>query len=272
MNYIYCYTNKITNRKYVGQTNNIERRRREHRSASNNTFNSSYNDMFHRKLREYGEENFIFSILEELDTQDQTLVDQQEKYWIEELQTLLSQKGYNMTSGGQGCSSVNRILSDSEIDQLINDIKIGISYEILNKKYFISISYISMINHGLCFKKSDESYPLYSYYKQDSDYQELVDLLLYSDYTLKEISEKLNLGYSTVKKINYGTLRKGLVENYPIRQITPQQRRANRVKEMLLQKASDRENMFEVGVSKETIKRINYGETNKDLTLVYPLR
>lgn len=36
MNYIYCYTNKINGHQYVGQTNNVERRKREHRSCANN--------------------------------------------------------------------------------------------------------------------------------------------------------------------------------------------------------------------------------------------
>lgn len=33
MYYIYCYENKQNGHKYVGQTNNIERRKREHRSV-----------------------------------------------------------------------------------------------------------------------------------------------------------------------------------------------------------------------------------------------
>ena len=71
MNYIYCYTNKINGHKYVGKTNNLERRKREHRSNANNPLSKEYNYLFHRKLREYGEENFIFSILQELeDTED----------------------------------------------------------------------------------------------------------------------------------------------------------------------------------------------------------
>ena len=270
MYYIYCYTNKVTNRKYVGQTNNIDRRKREHLSCANNELSSSYNDLFHKKLREYGIENFIFSILEEVETKEDA--DTQEKYWIKQMQSLASQTGYNLTLGGQGNSYFTRILLDEEIQLLIIDIKKGISYKILSEKYNISISYISMVNQGLCFKQKDEIYPLYQYYKTDDDYQQLIELLLYSDLTLKEIAEKLNIGYSTVKKINSGALRKGLYPNYPIRKITPQQVKANRIKEMLLQGASDREILLEVDVSKETIKRINLGETNKDSNLIYPLR
>ena len=36
MNYIYCYTNKINGHQYVGQTNDVERRKREHRSCASN--------------------------------------------------------------------------------------------------------------------------------------------------------------------------------------------------------------------------------------------
>ena len=44
IHYIYCYTNKINNHKYVGQTNNYERRIREHRSCAFNEKASSFND------------------------------------------------------------------------------------------------------------------------------------------------------------------------------------------------------------------------------------
>jgi len=271
MYYIYCYTNKINGHKYVGQTNNIERRKREHRSVSNNLTSKGYNDMFHQKLREYGEENFIFSILEEIE--DENILNQQEEFWIKEMQSFIQTgKGYNLTEGGDGVRNLNRKLSNEEMLLLVEDIKTGNSYESLNKKYDLSIAYISMINSGLCFKQSNETYPLYRYYKSNEDYKELVELLLYSDLTLKDISEKLQIGYSTVKKINAGSLRKGLSSEYPIRKLTPQQRKAERIKELLLLGATNQEIVMETGVSRETIKRINSGETNYDPSLNYPLR
>ena len=62
MNYIYSYTNKINGHRYIGQTNNIERRKREHRSCAFNKESKQYLDLFHTKLRQYGEENFNFEI------------------------------------------------------------------------------------------------------------------------------------------------------------------------------------------------------------------
>ena len=117
MYYIYCYTNKVTNRKYIGQTNNIDRRKREHLSCANNELSKSYNDLFHKKLREYGEENFIFSILEEINTQEEA--DAQEKYWIEQFRQWEFNLT-NITSGGEGaCNSAqwnNKVVSCFDVN------------------------------------------------------------------------------------------------------------------------------------------------------------
>lgn len=273
--YIYCYTNKINGHTYVGQTNNIERRKREHRSQVNNIKSKNYNDLFHKKLREYGEDNFSFEILEILpENCSQQELDEREIYWIEQKESFVKTgKGYNLTTGGSGNSStVDRILNDDEVSRLIKEIKEGVNFSKLSNKYGIAISYISLINHGLSFRQKDEVYPLYKYYRTNDDYNELIDLLLYSDLTLKQIAEKLNIGYSTVKKINAGTLRKDLYTDYPIRKITPQQRIAKRVQDLLMIGASNLEIIKETGISSSTISRINSGQSHYDSSLSYPLR
>jgi DNA invertase Pin-like site-specific DNA recombinase len=90
----------------------------------------------------------------------------------------------------------------------------------MEKKYNISSSFISSINNGIYFKDDNEIYPLYKYYKFNEDYDELIDLLLNSPYSLSKIAEILGIGYSTVKKINEGKMRKGLYPTYPIRKKT----------------------------------------------------
>ena len=65
MHYIYCYTNLINGKKYIGQTTNINRRKNEHLSSASNPNHKDYNVLFHIKLRQYGIENFNFEILEE---------------------------------------------------------------------------------------------------------------------------------------------------------------------------------------------------------------
>lgn len=273
MYYIYCYTNKINGHKYVGQTNNIERRKREHRSVMKNRQSQQYNSLFYSKLREYGEDNFTFSVLEEINTNDRNIVHQQEIFWIQKMNSFVgNNKGYNLTLGGDGVNNSDRLLSDEDILELIKSIKNGESYIDISHQFGISISYISMINTGLFFKQPNTTYPLYKYYRTNNDYLGLIELLQYSDLTLQQIAIELNLSLSTVKKINYGTLREGLVSDYPIRKKTPQQKRADRVKELLILKADNNTIVRETGVSITTIQRINIGKTNKDTNLLYPLR
>lgn len=272
MYYIYCYTNKINNHKYVGQTNNYNRRIKEHRSCAFNKNASSYNDLIHRKIRQYGEENFQISLLEILYTEDIDEVNKREIYWIDKMNSHCSTGlGYNMSIGG-GRRGYSNILSKEEISSLKQDIKQGICYYDLEKKYNISSSFISSINHGVYFKEKDEQYPLYKYYKDDKDYDELIDLLLNSTYSLAEIARMLNIGYSTVKKINAGTLRKGLYPTYPIRQKTANEQRADKIKNLLLTtNLSNHEIANMIGASEETVRRIKIGESFRDNKLSYPL-
>ena len=82
----------------------------------------------------------------------------------------------------------------------------------------------------------------------------------------------LNLGYSTVKKINAGTLRKGLYPTYPIRKKSVNEMRADKIKKLLLTtNYSNLKIANIVNASEETIRRIKIGESFKDEKLSYPL-
>lgn len=273
MTYIYCYTNKINNHKYVGQTNNLNRRIREHRSCAFNKNAPSYNDLIHQKIRQYGEENFTIEVLEMLYNASDEEINKREIYWINKLDTFCSSgKGYNKTMGGFN-KTKNSILSQEQIKQLKNDIKQGICYLDLSNKYNISISFISSINNGIYFFDETENYPLYKYYKTDKDYDELINLLENSTYSLSTIAKMLNIGYSTVKKINEGKLRKNLYPTYPIRKKTVYEMRADKVKDLLVNTNLTYKEITQLtGASDETIRRIRIGQCFKDNNLTYPLR
>ena len=273
MYYIYCYTNLLNQHKYVGQTNNFNRRVREHRSCSFNPKASSYNDLIHKKIREYGENNFKIEVLEILYTSNIEEVNEREQYWIQKLNTFRGNgKGYNSDLGGNR-KEYNSILSKEQLQEVKNKIKNGVSYIDIQKEYNISASFISSINHGTYFKESDEEYPLFKYYKEDSDYDELIELLLNSPMSLTDIAKTLGLGYSTIKKINAGTLRKGLYPTYPIREKTANQIRAEKIKDLLLNSSLSKKEIAKItNSSDETVRRINIGETFKDNNLKYPLR
>ena len=273
MYYIYCYTNKLNNHKYVGQTNNFKRRIREHRSASFNEKASSYNDLFHKKMREYGEENFEITLLETLYTEDIKEINERERYWVAKLNTYCGNgKGYNQDKGG-GRRAYSSILTEEQLKDVKNKIKQGVPYIDIEKEYNISPSFISSINNGIYFQDDNESYPLYKYYKDDKDYEELIDLLLHSEYSLKKISEMLEMGYSTVKKINAGTLRKGLYPTYPIRSKSANEMRADKIKNLLMTTNYSNYDISKiVNSSEETVRRIKIGESFYNEKLSYPLR
>lgn len=108
---IYMYENKKNHKKYIGQSVNIERRRKEHIN-----WPSKYS-RFDNELRVIGEENFIFSILEECSYED---LDDREKYWIDFFNT--QEDGYNLTPGGQnyrGESNPSAKLKNEDVQQII---------------------------------------------------------------------------------------------------------------------------------------------------------
>ena len=273
MYYIYCYTNKINNHKYVGQTNNFKRRIRQHRSCAFNEKASSYNDLIHKKIREYGEDNFEITLLETLYTDDIQEVNKREQYWIKEKNSYCGNgAGYNMDLGG-GRRGYSSILSSDELQLLKKWIKEGKPYLEIEEYFAISASFISSINNGIYFYDENEKYPLYKYYKNDEDYNELIDLLLNSEYSLKKISEMLEIGYSTVKKINAGTLRKGLYPTYPIRSKSANEMRADKIKKFLMTTdLSNKQIAKIVNSSEETVRRIKIGKCFKDEKLSYPLK
>ena len=273
MNYIYCYVNKINQHKYVGQTNNLDRRIREHKSCAFNPKSSSYNDLIHCKIREYGIENFDIEILEKLYYDDLTKVNERERFWIKEKESYCGWgKGYNMDLGGNK-RPYSYVLSDEQLQQVKQEIKQGISYLDIENKYNISSALISSINNGIYFFDENENYPLYKYYKSNEDYDELINLLVNSTYSLTKIAQMLGMGHSTVKKINEGKLRKGLYPTYPIRKKTAYEQRADKVKELLINTNLTYAEITKItGASDDTIRRIRIGQCFKDANLNYPLR
>lgn len=224
-------------------------------------------------MREYGEENFEIEVLEELYTDDIAIVNQREQYWIQEKESFRGTgKGYNSDLGGRN-RIMNSILPKEDIMSLKQEIKEGVSYLELEKKYNVSSSFISSINHGVYFHDENEHYPLFQYYRDDADYDELIILLTESTLPMTTIAEYCGFGYSTVKKINAGTLRHGLYPDYPIRKETTNQFRARKIKDTILNTNFDVRTIAEMyEVSTETVYRIIKGQTFFDENLNYPLR
>ena len=98
MGYIYCITNLVNQKKYVGKTtNSITERFKEHCSDSKRE--RCEKRPLYDAMNKYGVENFIVEELEVVE--DENLLSEREIFWIKELQTYGS-KGYNATKGGDG--------------------------------------------------------------------------------------------------------------------------------------------------------------------------
>ena len=96
MGIIYCYTNKINGKKYIGQTINPEQRYKAHKSSYQNPNDREYNSVLHNAFRKYGIHNFTFEILK----QDFNSIEEMEDYefdMIEQYDATNKDCGYNQT-------------------------------------------------------------------------------------------------------------------------------------------------------------------------------
>lgn len=105
MGYIYKITNQINQKSYIGQTiNSIKERMRKHYDHSLvATTGIDY------AIHKYGKDNFI---VEEICQCEDTQLDDLERYYIDLYDTY--KNGYNLTIGGQDCST-RWIIDEQEV-------------------------------------------------------------------------------------------------------------------------------------------------------------
>lgn len=88
---VYSIMNITNNKVYIGSSVNIRKRWGVHRRALRKGMH--HNRYLQRSWNKYGEDNFIFNIIEELD--DESLIIR-EQYWIDFYKSHLSDNGFNM--------------------------------------------------------------------------------------------------------------------------------------------------------------------------------
>lgn len=209
MNYIYCFENKINHHKYVGQTNNLKVRYSAHKSQSYNPNSKDYDCLFHKKIRQYGLENFDFYVLEEINEKDQNFVNFREQFWIEQLKTWCRYgEGYNENTGGNQYKK-NLSISDSEsqeIKKLLKETEMSIID--IAEKYNTYRDCISYINKGIYFYDEQEFYPLrvtrsWREIPQEMK-QQIAEEIIGSKTPLKDIAKKYSISEHLINQINNG--------------------------------------------------------------------
>ena len=143
---------------YVGRTNNLERRRREHEVYEPTEVNRPhYNYPLSRGIRKYGKDAYKCEIIEEVFTYEESL--KQEKYWIKYYNTFNDPSKYNYTPGGE-LSFTTAKFEDEIIEEVKSLLEQRVDYKTIKDRTGISIPLISEINTGKRRRDRNRTYPI----------------------------------------------------------------------------------------------------------------
>lgn len=285
---------------YIGLSNNIKRRMKEHK------VDSKVGKLpVDKAIAKYGLKDF--ELLEEIPSANRELLQEREKYWIAYYDTTNKQKGYNISQGGDGADSgiynssakLNQRELNEIYDLLINRTDLYI-YQIA-ELYDISSEAISRINNGKRYYNPSLSYPLrpptgvkkgdkkekginnHNSKFTQADIDEIYDLIKNSSLSLQAIADKKGVSYTTISKINRGLSYIIEGQTYPLREkrtglnsatckLTPDMLKDIQTDLIYNLDLTFKQIGEKHGLSKDTISRINRGVSHKDDTLQYPLR
>ena len=103
MGIIYCFTNNINGKKYIGQSvSKGNARYNNHKSSYKNPDDCEYESPLHRAFRKHGFENFTYEILAQ-DIESIDLLNQLEIQYIQQYNCQIP-NGYNIEPGGKNCA------------------------------------------------------------------------------------------------------------------------------------------------------------------------
>ena len=216
--FIYKITNQINGKIYIGQTTNPTRRFQEYRRKG---YGAEKEKILYKAFNKYGISNFSFEVIEE--TED---YNEREKYWIK-FYDCINPNGYNMSEGGENPSvfhgEEHPLCSHSKenvdlVKKLLKET--NLSTKTIAKLTNYNTSSIDRINLGELWYDEEENYPLRkknTYFEIAERSQKIIEDLLYSDLTQKEIAARHGVGRTTVTAINNGQNFKQPNLNYPLR-------------------------------------------------------
>lgn len=118
---IYRIINKINGHSYIGLSNNIEKRFKDHINKAFNLNDKEKDKILYKAIRKYGKDNFYYEILEECPPEQ---LKEKEIYYINLYNTYKNREDYNETPGGdlvgergihKGENHGKAILTDEEV-------------------------------------------------------------------------------------------------------------------------------------------------------------
>ena len=200
---VYCYTNKINEKKYIGITiRPMIEREKSHLYEAYNKKSITYNYPFKKAIRKYGIENFDLKILH--DDIDKKEAIELEKYYIQYYKTYykyLNSNGYNATIGGEFISQPRsrvfqiNILDNFKITNTFNSMceaertvgKRLSNFSNRNKDYASCVKYIYMYEND--YNEETIEYDIYNKLKHPIVQLSLDGEFIRSWVSLKEASK-----------------------------------------------------------------------------------
>ena len=149
---IYKITNQINGKIYIGQSMNISRRWRSHR-----TDYQVQDGYLYTAMRKYGIENFNFEIIDECLPEE---LNDREIKWIDHYKSNNREYGYNLTAGGDNVSERCCKLNKDQIFEIYELLKQNKVQQEIADKYGVTQQVISLINLGELWVQPNVIYPI----------------------------------------------------------------------------------------------------------------
>lgn len=163
---IYRFCNKINNKSYIGQSVDLDRRRKQHFVDYTNSNSHQFNTKFYRALRKYGWNNFNYEILYCNNEATKEELNYKERYYINYYDSF--NNGYNLTLGGDllliGEKHPCATLSNEDVLQIKEELSSSVerSMKEIAEAYNTTQGVITAINRGINWKQIGDyiNYPL----------------------------------------------------------------------------------------------------------------
>lgn len=231
---IYKATNLVNGKIYIGLTiKTLKVRKIQHISGSRNNSNLA----FHRALRKYGENNFVWETIDSAKTEEE--LKEKEIYWIAYYNCCVfadNSNGYNLSSGGDGTSgykqtdaqkqknsdirkkkglakgskNIKAKLTENEVLQIKELIKEGLSLRDIADKFGVCQDSIGRIRNGKTWNHVGEDLSNNKHSNKgsskltESEVREIKLLLKDGKMTQNEIAEIYGVKRVTITNIKTG--------------------------------------------------------------------